>query len=538
MSKIIYIEIDDQESGPFSVEELNQKLSDDDLGLDSLGWTKGMEDWLPLGDDAFLAMGIQKGPPAADSASPDVSESDGAPDFKITVLVDDQDVGPLSVEEVNQKLSVGEVQFNDLAWYKGLGDWIPLSSDEFIEIGIKEHDTNMEKNSQEYDDVKSKREGNKVPKGKDHEVREVARPPAAKAPKSSKTPKIAKATKVARSRENSDADEEVKEKASSDLKLFKIYQKNWIFYSVGFLLSLFPVFLFNYIALILKHLRSGDDLKLGEVFSFDDWKNKLIFGIIFALCTSVCFALLFVPGVFFLSMYVYAIHVFSEKKFSFKKALNESKSLTNGLISKNAISIIFIILFSLTPTLLPIVVSFLKIPFLGLILAPVGLLNFLIMPLIHIYLCKKYIYLTERTHSHNGGGVSDLEKKGKDGIIAKGISSALEEIESFRPILNQCGFIIGNIKIETALALPPVANVGFSIEQKSDSQSDLSTMDKLPNLSKIQKSIVSSLKMILKLDDVVARHNMTIGIFDIKVGTKPGFEVSLYSTKSRAFNAK
>ena len=532
MIKNIYIEIDDKESGPFSVEEVNEQLSIEKLSLSDIAWSKGMKEWLPLGDEGFLAMGIEKVLLAADVGSSDRLETDPGSSVKIMVLVDDQDVGPLSVDEVNRNLKDGDVQIDNLAWFKVLDDCVPLSSDEFVEIGVKKDPIKLDQvATQEDTGVQPSRKATRTSVDKDNN-----NPEGTKSPKPSKTPKFAKAEEVVGSQEFSDPDEVKNEKFSTDLKIFKIYQKNWLFYSVGFLLSFFPVFLFNYIALILKHLRSGGDLNIREVVSFDDWKKKLIFAIIFALCTTISIAALVVPGILFLSIFVYSIHVFSENKSGFKEALSDSKNLTEGKVARNAILIICIILLMSLPAILPIVGKFIRIPFLGLILAPIGLLNFLIIPLIHIYLCKSYISLCKDSHPSDGDRVSKLEQKGSDGIVAKGISRALEEIESFRPILNQCGFIIGNIKIETALAIPPVANVGFSIEQKSDSKSDLTSIENLPNMSKIQKSIVSSLKMILKLDDVVAAHNMTIGIFEIKVGTKPGFEVNLYSAGSRAFN--
>jgi len=45
----------------------------------------------------------------------------------IYITKNDENIGPFSIDEVREKLSVGEVSAEDFAWHDGLEEWLPLS---------------------------------------------------------------------------------------------------------------------------------------------------------------------------------------------------------------------------------------------------------------------------------------------------------------------------------------------------------------------------------------------------------------------------
>lgn len=54
--------------------------------------------------------------------------------MQIYLVENGKSVGPFSIENVRQRLQDGELSRNDLAWYEGLADWIPLSEVPGLEV--------------------------------------------------------------------------------------------------------------------------------------------------------------------------------------------------------------------------------------------------------------------------------------------------------------------------------------------------------------------------------------------------------------------
>lgn len=56
--------------------------------------------------------------------------------IKIYVTKGGENLGPFSVHEINNKLASGEFKQNDMAWIKGMGNWVKLSDDDFANKGV------------------------------------------------------------------------------------------------------------------------------------------------------------------------------------------------------------------------------------------------------------------------------------------------------------------------------------------------------------------------------------------------------------------
>ena len=56
---------------------------------------------------------------------------------EIYVSINDENVGPFSVKDLNKKISAGDFTDNDMAWFEGMDDWLPLKDKEFKEFKRK-----------------------------------------------------------------------------------------------------------------------------------------------------------------------------------------------------------------------------------------------------------------------------------------------------------------------------------------------------------------------------------------------------------------
>ncbi len=110
------------------------------------------------------------------------------------------------------------------------------------------------------------------------------------------------------------------------------------------------------------------------------------------------------------------------------------------------------------------------------------------------------------------------------------IASSLEEINGLRPILEQSGFIVGDIFF--TVSIPP--SVGLIVEQEIGGSVKIDSLDSA-ELSNVQSMIVGSLKKIYALNGVVEEYEHTIGQVEITLGLPPQVKAHLNSMKSRAF---
>ena len=113
------------------------------------------------------------------------------------------------------------------------------------------------------------------------------------------------------------------------------------------------------------------------------------------------------------------------------------------------------------------------------------------------------------------------------------LHEALQEINGLRPLLLESGFIIGDVYL-TASITPCI---GLVIEQQSDGVNHLEKVIQNNELSKFQTVVMSSIKKIYDLNDVVEKHNHTIGQIDVALGVSPEVTAHLNSKDSRSFSS-
>ena len=128
--------------------------------------------------------------------------------------------------------------------------------------------------------------------------------------------------------------------------------------------------------------------------------------------------------------------------------------------------------------------------------------------------------------------VGSIASAGNEKLKEK-LNEALQEINGLRPLLLESGFIIGDVYV-TASITPCI---GLIIEQQSDGVNHLEKVIQDNELSKFQTAVMNSIKKIHDLNDVVEKHNHTIGQIDIALGVSPEVTAHLHSKDSRSFSS-
>jgi len=71
----IYLNINNQQAGPYDVTAVNGMLTSGQITAETLGWMQGMANWEPINSNTFASLGIQQTPPSAMPASPEAPKS-------------------------------------------------------------------------------------------------------------------------------------------------------------------------------------------------------------------------------------------------------------------------------------------------------------------------------------------------------------------------------------------------------------------------------------------------------------------------------
>ena len=71
----IYLNINNQQAGPYDVAAVTEMLSSGQITPETLGWIQGMANWEPINSNTFANLGIQQTPTPAERASPEAPES-------------------------------------------------------------------------------------------------------------------------------------------------------------------------------------------------------------------------------------------------------------------------------------------------------------------------------------------------------------------------------------------------------------------------------------------------------------------------------
>ena len=102
----------EQQSGPFSAEELIEQISIGNIGRSAYVWQPGMDEWVP----------IESIPDFASAFAPEIELP--RPYY---VIEDGTRIGPLTESEMQIRIIELLSGADDLAWKAGLDDWTPLS---------------------------------------------------------------------------------------------------------------------------------------------------------------------------------------------------------------------------------------------------------------------------------------------------------------------------------------------------------------------------------------------------------------------------
>ena len=127
--------------------------------------------------------------------------------------------------------------------------------------------------------------------------------------------------------------------------------------------------------------------------------------------------------------------------------------------------------------------------------------------------------------------VSAVASAGNEKLKEK-LNESLEEINGLRPLLQESGFIIGDVYV-TASITPCI---GLVIEQQSEGVNHLDKVIQDNELSKFQSVVMSSIKKMYDLNSTVEKHNYTIGQIDIALGVSPEATAHLNHKESRSFS--
>jgi len=104
----------EQRQGPVSTDELRQLASTGRLRADDLVWKRGMAEWMPAAEVEGLFVARQEPPARAAVVSADLwYYGDG-----------EQRFGPVSMEELRQRASSGQLRPEDLVWNRGMTEWM------------------------------------------------------------------------------------------------------------------------------------------------------------------------------------------------------------------------------------------------------------------------------------------------------------------------------------------------------------------------------------------------------------------------------
>ena len=71
----IYLNINNQQAGPYDVTAVTEMLSSGQITPDTLAWIQGMANWEPINSNTFASLGIQQTPPSAMPASAEAPKS-------------------------------------------------------------------------------------------------------------------------------------------------------------------------------------------------------------------------------------------------------------------------------------------------------------------------------------------------------------------------------------------------------------------------------------------------------------------------------
>ena len=107
----ILVNKDEQELGPYSIEELQTEIAAGNISMEDHAWFDGCEDWVSVAD--LQDMGN--------------STDNGSGESGVYLDKNGEQVGPFPVPQLQRMLNQGQCSMEDPAWMDGWGDWQALA---------------------------------------------------------------------------------------------------------------------------------------------------------------------------------------------------------------------------------------------------------------------------------------------------------------------------------------------------------------------------------------------------------------------------
>lgn len=136
-----YVSVQNKAKGPYSDLQMREKIKSGEFQPETLTYKEGEADWLPLDQQDIWTPGF---------IPKHAVEATNAKDWVLLVESpikkgDYQQQGPFTVQEVEEKVQIGEVHLKDFCWRPGMTDWSPLTDTHELGFPRKDKITFSEK---------------------------------------------------------------------------------------------------------------------------------------------------------------------------------------------------------------------------------------------------------------------------------------------------------------------------------------------------------------------------------------------------------
>lgn len=125
-----------------------------------------------------------------------------------------------------------------------------------------------------------------------------------------------------------------------------------------------------------------------------------------------------------------------------------------------------------------------------------------------------------------GGQIVQESKTRMQGTL----DGALREIENLRPILNQAGFVIGDIMF--SITIPPQVRVTLRKFEECAEQLNALLADPDNELNDTQRTVLTLLAKANSLSEVTSKHGYLFSEFDLAMSIPPQLSIHLVSKRS------
>ena len=114
----IYLNINNQQAGPYDVTAVTEMLSTEQISPETLGWTQGMANWEPINSNTFANLGIQQTPPSAERVSPEAPESVQKQQILSKQVIRTEDTTTSSISDTPGTFKIGQAIGEAFVFYK------------------------------------------------------------------------------------------------------------------------------------------------------------------------------------------------------------------------------------------------------------------------------------------------------------------------------------------------------------------------------------------------------------------------------------